>query len=463
MRYRFALIISVTVVVTSIFCAAAWAGDVKLPKINRKTLDNGLKVLVIEHHEQPIVSLRLAIVGGRSFDTTEKAGLASLTAGLLRKGTTMRNAEQISDEIDFVGGSLGAAAGLDATYVVCWTLTKHLETGVDLLADIVINPAFTDDEIERLRNQTIANIIRSKDDPSSVAANIYNKTIFGNHPYGLPSSGTEKTVSMITRDDVTAFHKKYYIPNNSFLIVVGDVKPKDIFKLVEQKFGSWEKGAVSEMKFPDPPKIKGYKIILIDKPDATQSNIKFGHLGINRTNPDIFAVRVMNYILGGSGFASRLMKNIRAEQGLTYDIRSWFSLNRDVGDFTVTTFTKNESSADAINSTIRLLKEIQTDGVTEDEINECHSFYSGYFPLVFETPAQIGQQVQIAELYHLGDKYLTNFISYINSVDSVKASDAAKKYLDPDNMIFVVVGKADDIKADLEKIGPVTIYKLSEL
>jgi zinc protease len=171
----------------------------------------------------------------------------------------------------------------------------------------------------------------------------------------------------------------------------------------------------------------------------------------------------MNYVVGGGGFSCRLMKDIRAEQGLTYDIDSRFAYNRDIGDFTITTFTKNESTSDAIVSTIELLKDVLSDGLTETEVGDCQSFYSGYFPLVFETPAQIARQLQIAELYDLGEDYLTEYISNINKVDVKEANDAAKKYIDPDNMLFVVVGKAEDIKTGLEEIGQVTVYELSDL
>jgi zinc protease len=267
----------------------------------------------------------------------------------------------------------------------------------------------------------------------------------------------------LTRDDVITFHKDYYIPNNSFLIVVGDVKPDDVFKMAKAKFGVWEKGTIPEMSFPAPPQVSGYKVVLIDKPDATQSNIVFGHLGVSRSNPDIFAVRVMNYIVGGGGFVSRLMKDIRAEQGLTYDINSQYSYNRDLGDYSVTTYTANENTASAIKSTIELLRKAREEGLTQEEIDDCQSFYSGYFPLVFETPSQIARQIQTEELYGLGVDYLTSYVSQINAVDLAKANKAAKDYIHPDNLIFVVVGKAEEIKPGLEEIGPVTMYKLSEL
>jgi zinc protease len=463
MKCRIITLSAACLILASAFVVTVLAGDVDLPKINRMTLDNGLEVLALEHHEQPVVAMRLVMRGGMSYDTPDKAGLANFTAGLLRQGTTTRDANQISEEIDFVGGSLSAGADLDATYATCRVLTKHTAVGIDLLADIVINPTFAEDEVERLRKQIIAGIMQSKDDPNSVVSEMYDKKLFGDHPYGLPSVGNLETATEITRDDIVAFHEKYYMPNNSFLIIVGDIKPKEIFTMVKEKFSTWEKGVIPELNLPEPPAVNGYSIILINKPDATQSNIKFGHLGVSRSNPDIFAVRVMNYIVGGGGFVSRLVKDIRAEQGLTYDINSQFAYNRDIGDFTVTTYTKNESTADAIKSTIDLLKEVRSNGLTEKEVDECHSFYSGYFPLVFETPSQIALQLQTAELYNLGEKYLTTYISNINGVDVKKASEAARKYIDPDNMLFVVVGKAEEIQAGLEEIGPVTVYELSDL
>lgn len=443
--------------------SAVQAGNIEMPEINRMTLDNGLEVLALEHHEQPVVSMRLVIRGGGSFDTADKAGLANLTASLLREGTTTRDASQIAEEIDFVGGTLGAGAGTDATFANCNVLSKHLEVGIDLLADIAVNPTFAEEEIDRVRKQTIAAIMQSKDDPNVIVAEMYDKELFGDHPYALPSMGTLESISEITRDDIVAFHSSYYIPNNSFLIVVGDIDPNGLFAMAKEKFGSWKSGTIQEMTFPEPPSVEGYKIVLINKPDATQSNIQFGHLGINRSNPDIFAVRVMNYIVGGGGFVSRLMKDIRSEQGLTYDINSAFAYNRDIGDFTVTTYTGNENTAGAIKSTIALLKDVCTNGLSDLEVEECHAFYSGFFPLAFETPSQIAQQLQIVELYNLGEEYLSNYISSINSIDTQKASDAAKKYIDPDNLLFVVVGKADEIQADLEEIGPVVVFELYDL
>ena len=323
------------------------AAKLALPPMAEKTLPNGLKIIVAENHEQPVVSMRLLIKVGSSLDPADKAGLANLTAGLLRKGTATRDANKISQEIDFIGGSLGAGSDLDASYATSEVLTKHFDKGLDLLSDIVLNPAFAAAEIERLRKQTIGALMQSKDDPNSIVDEQYKKYLFGDHPYGKPESGTIESVSSLTRDDIVGFWQKNYIPNNSVLFVVGDVKPEEVFPKIEASLGAWKQGAPPDMKFAAAKPASGIKVILINKPDATQSSVKIGNLGIDRYNPDIFNCRVMNYILGGGGFVSRMMTEIRQKRGLTYDINTQFSYNRFPGEFTITTYTRNDSTARA--------------------------------------------------------------------------------------------------------------------
>jgi len=362
------------------------AQEIKLPPIRKATLDNGLKVIVIEHHELPVVAFRLVIKSGSSVDPPGKAGLADFTARLLRKGTKTRSATQIAEEIDFVGGSLSAGADRDASFVSSRVLVKHFDVGLDLLSDVVLNPTFTEDEIERLRKQTLAGIKQKKDDPESVAEDKFREFLFGDHPYGQPVEGTEESISAITREDVVQFHRKYYVPNNAILAVVGDVKGDEVLKKVKAKFSRWKGGEVPSPSFTQPPPIKGYQILLVDKPDLTQTYIKVGHLGIERKNPDYFAVRVMNYILGGGGFASRLMDEVRSKRGLTYGISSNFDRYKLRGAFEVSTFTRNDSTAPAIHAIIEQIKRIRTEEVTDKELADTKSFYTGYFPLQFKTP-----------------------------------------------------------------------------
>ena len=434
-----------------------FAQEIKLPEIKKETLDNGLKVIVIEHHELPVVAFRLVLKSGSAYDPAGKAGLANLTAGLLRKGTKTKDATQISEAIDFVGGSLDAGADWDATFATCRVLNKYFDTGLDLLTDIILNPTFKEDEIERLRKQTLAGIMQQKDDPGSVAEENFRKFVFGEHPYGQPREGTEESVSGITREDIVDFHETYYVPNNAILAVVGDVKTSEVLKKIKSKFGTWEKRELVVPNFAQPPQIKGRQILLVDKPDLTQSYIKIGHLGIDRKSPDYFPVRVMNYILGGGGFASRLMEEVRAKRGLTYDIGCNFDSYKLKGAFEVSTFTRIDSTLGAIQATLDQIKRIRTEKVSPKELSETQSFYDGYFPLQFETPEQIANQILIVEIYDLGEDYIKNFRKNISAVTADDVLRVAQKYLDPDNIKLVVVSKADQVKTGLESLGKVEV------
>jgi zinc protease len=441
----------------------AAAAKLELPPMAEKTLPNGLKIIVAENHEQPVVQFRLLIKAGTCLDPADKAGLANLTAGLLRKGTATRDAGKISDEIDFIGGTLGAGADLDASNAFCEVLTKHFDKGLDLLSDIVLNPSFANEEIERLRKQTIAGLMQSKDNPATVAEEQYNKALFGEHPYGKPGSGTLESISSIKREDIVGFWQQYFIPNNSVLFVVGDVKPADVFAKIEGKLGGWKQGTLPEPKFTAAKPGVGTRVILINKPDATQSSVKIGNLGIDRYNPDIFTCRVMNYILGGGGFVSRLMLEIRQKRGLTYDVNSAFSFNRYQGDFTISTFTRNDSTARAITEIIREVNNFQSADVKPEELKETISFYNGMFPRQFETLDQVSNQLAIVETYGLGKDYLPGYLDNIAKVTAPQIRQAAGKYIDTKNLLIVVVGKAADVRESLKQFGPVTELELSDL
>lgn len=436
---------------------------ITLPTMTEKSLDNGLKIIVVENREQPVASMRLLIKAGTAADGRGKAGLANLTAGLLRKGTATRDATKISEEIDFVGGNLGAGAGLDATNVTSEVLTKHFDVGLTLLADIVLNPTFAEAEIERLRKQTMAGLMSQKDDGETIANIQYAQYLFGEHPYGQPGSGTIESVSGITRDDIVAFWKANFVPENAILFIAGDVTAADVIPKVEAQFGGWLKGGGAKADVPPAPKVNGTRVVLINKADATQSNVNIGHLGIDRYNPDIYAVRVMNYILGGGGFRSRLMSDIRDKRGLTYGISSQFSFDRYPGEFTVSVATRTDSTVQAIGATIEHLKKIRETDVTAQELSETISFYSGYFPRQFETPEQVANQLSIVELYGLEKDYLAKYIDNIAAVTAPAVRSAAQKYIDPENLLIVVVGKADELRDKLKIFGTVTEIDLFEL
>jgi zinc protease len=456
------LILVLTFWLSQSVLAQSTSDEIKLPPIYKETLDNGLPVMIIEHHELPIVAFRLVTKSGGMDDPAGKAGLANFVADLLRQGTKTRSATQISEEIDFIGGSLGAGADYDYLNVNCQVLKKHLEKGLDLLAEVVLNPVFAEEEIERLRSKRIGEIKQAWDDPETVADLKFREFLYGNSPLAFSLDGSEESVKGITRQDIVNFHQTHFIPNNSILAIVGDVTKSEVLTKVKQKFGSWKKQSLPVRDFAQPEPVKGVQVLLVDKPDLTQTYINFGHLGIQRNHPDYFPVLVMNYILGGGGFSSRLMQEIRANRGLTYGISCYFDMYKQGGSYSVGTFTRNDSTLAAIQASLEEIKRIRKEKVSKKELEDAKNFYLGYFPSRFETPQQIATQVLNVEIYGLGDDYLKNYRKNVRNITVDDIQRVAQKYLDPENLKFVVVSNASDVKVKLESLGNVKTVAYAE-
>jgi len=421
---------------------AAYALDVK-----RQVLKNGLKLLVVERHSVPIVRISIGINAGNLHEPVDKAGLASLVAGLLTEGTAKRTARQISEEIEFVGGSVGASGGGDYVTASLSVLKKDLDLGFELLSDIILNPSFPEQEIIKKKERIKGALRSQEDDPGYLSSREFKKAVFGAHPYGRLLTGTVETIDSITRDDIINFHSGHYVPENSIMPVVGDITNAEIEQLIQTHLGGWHPGNSSAASRHDVNMTRERKTITIDK-DLTQANIVFGHTGISRENPDYYAVSVMNYILGSGGFSSRLMQNIRDDKGLVYDISSYFGADKFGGSFQVELQTKNESANTAIAEVLKEINQIRSSPVTENEIADAKSFLTGSFPMRIETGARIAGFLVAVEYYGLGSDYIDKYPEYINSVTREDVLRVAKKYLDPEKYILVVV--ADQEKAQLK-------------
>ncbi|MBI5199038.1 MAG: insulinase family protein, partial [Nitrospirae bacterium] len=315
-------------------------------------------VLVSERHDLPIVKVSTIIRAGSTLELEEKAGLANLTAELLTEGTKKRTSSQISNEIDFIGGSLDASGGSDYITVALSVLKKDIDKGFDLLSDIILNPSFDEKDLERKKKLIKGQIKREEEEPESVAGKAFIKEAFGKHPYGRPVEGKEETLDRITQNDILEFHARNYSTNNTIMGIAGDITTDEVMALITKYFSDWKKKAIVSENLPKPPNIKGHKVLKIDK-DLTQATIILGHRGISRDNPDFYTISVMNYILGGGGFASRLVQNIRDSKGLAYDVHSSFSPKKEVGSFSVSVQTKNESAGIAIEEIIKEIKKIR--------------------------------------------------------------------------------------------------------
>jgi zinc protease len=417
--------------------------DVTLGK--RIILKNGMVLLLAEKHEIPMVTVSMAIKAGSVAEPSEKPGLASLTASLLTQGTTTRTANQISREIDFIGGSLSVSGGDDYASASLRVLKKDLRTGLDLLADVLMHPAFDQKEIDRKVKETLASIRRQKEEPDVIAGEAFTKAVFGGHPYGKTSDDVAAYLPKLVRQDVVDFYSQRYGPNDAIIAVVGDVEEKDIVPLLNDYFKGWKPAEKTASSRSAPPTIGAVVVNKLDK-KITQANVAMGHLGISRENPDYYAVMIMNYILGGGGFSSRLMDNIRDNRGLAYDVHSSFSAQKEPGSFRVWVQTKSESANQAIEEIFKELKRIRTEPVTVKELADAKAYLTGSFPLRMDTSAKIGGMMTSVEIYNLGLDYPQKYPNLINAVTREDILRVAKKYLDPDKIIIVVLGDQAAIK-----------------
>ncbi len=411
----------------------------------RILLENGMVLLLSEKHDIPMITVNMAITAGGTAEPQDKPGLASITAALLTQGTAKRTANQISREIDFVGGSLSTSGGEDFASAGLRVLKKDIRTGLDLLSDVLLNPVFDQKEIDRKVKETLAEIQRQKEEPATVAGNAFAKAVFGGNAYGRTTDDLAAYLPKLTRQDILSFYAERYTPNHAVIAVVGDVTEKEIVALLNEYFQSWRK---KEQTLPAPvlpPVIKKTEVRKIDK-DITQANIILGHVGISRENPDFYACAVMNYILGGGGFSSRLMDNIRDNKGLAYHISSGFGARKEPGPFQINVQTKNESANEVIAETLKEIRRIQTELVSDKELNDAKAYLTGSFPLRMDTSAKIAAMLASIELYRLGLDYPQKYPELINKVTREDVQRVAKKYLHPDTMVIVVVANQEKAK-----------------
>lgn len=411
----------------------------------RIVLKNGMVLLLSEKHEIPMVTVSMAIKAGSVVEPGDKPGLASLTASLLTQGTVKRTANQISREIDFIGGSISVSGGDDYASASLRVLKKDLKTGFDLLSDVLMHPVFDQKEIDRKVKETLAAIRQQKEEPAVIAGEAFTKAVFGDHPYGKTSDDVAAFLPKLVRQDVLDFYSRRYGPNDVIIAVVGDVTEKEIVSLLSEQFKGWKNAERAEIGRGKPPVINSVVVKKLDK-NITQANIAMGHVGISRENPDYYAVMIMNYILGGGGFSSRLMDNIRDNRGLAYDVHSSFSAQKDPGPFRAWMQTKSESANESIDEIFKELKRIRIEPVSEKELDDAKAYLTGSFPLRMDTYAKIAGMLTSIEIYNLGLDYPRKYPGLINAVTREDILRVAKKYIDPDRMVIVVLGNQEKIK-----------------
>ena len=431
------------------------AKKISFPSYITRDLSNGLRILIIEHHEQPIVSLRFLVKSGSTEDG-DLPGLASLTGDLLTKGTKSRTAVQIAEEIDYVGGQLVSGSDWDATYASASVLRKHFDVGLSLVADITLNPVFAEEEVERVREQRLTALLQKKDDVGYLSEEKLSAAVFGEHPYAHPQAGTEKSVNALKRDDFVRFHKAYFVPNNAILAVVGDVNADEVMPRVQELFGPWSRGSLQNGRVSRPRDLENVSVYLVDKPEAVQSSIRVGHVGIERKSVDYVPVVVLNTLLGGY-FNSRINQNLREGKGYTYGAHTTFDVRKNRGLFFASADVRNAVTDSAITEILYELKRLREEPVSPEELDMVKKFIVGSFPLQIETPNQIASKVIDLELYDLPRDFYDTFNERVEAITAEDLLQTAKAHIHPEGVAIVVAGNSKDVASKLQKFGTVEV------
>jgi zinc protease len=426
-------------------------GDVKFPPYEVRTLANGLQVVAVLHHEQPSVTVRLLVRAGAAEDPDGKAGVASLVGSLLDQGTTSRSAAAIADTIDYVGGALGTGGGTDLSFINALVMKDSLALALDLVSDIARNPAFAPEEIERQRGQILSSLKVSYQDPDYVASSVADRLIYGFHPYGIPAVGTPESLGRITRDDLVEFHRRWFTPNNSILAIVGDLTAEEAFKGAERAFGGWPRRDVPASRADEPPAATK-RVVLVDRPNAVQTEIRVGQIGIPRKHRDFMALNLAVKVLGGEG-ANRLQNVLRSERGLTYGASADLDAFKRTGDIIADTDTRSETTGDALKVVLDEFARLQRETVSDRELDGVQNYLTGSFPLTIETPDAIAVQVLNTLSYELDISELETYRDQVNAVTVDDVQRVAKAFLRPERLSIVLVGDARKVVPQLHAIG----------
>jgi zinc protease len=432
--------------------AAGAASSLSLPVPRSFKLPNGLTVLFVEQRNLPVVSANLVVLSGSERNPVDKPGLASFTADMLDEGTNKRSTLQIADDVAQIGAVFQTSSTSDQSSISARVLKKNVDAAFDLMADVALNPSFNEKEIERVRKTRLTQILQQRDNPNSLANSVFFNTVFGDkHPYGYIELGTDEATKSITRDDMMGFWKTGYVPENSALVVAGDITEREVRALAEKYFAKWS-GKGSQSTVPDPATGASRRLIIVDKPGSPQTVLRVGQVGVARSNPDAVPIEVMNTGLGGL-FSSRINMNLREKNGYTYGAFSVFVYRRGAGPFYTGGSVRTDVTAPATREIFSELERIRTSDVTMDELKTAKDAYARSLPGYFETTAQTVASLRDIFVYNLPLDYYRQLPARIDAVTAADIRRVAEKYLTPNSMVIVAVGDRSKIEAELKKLN----------
>ncbi len=415
-------------------------------------LANGLTLILSERRGLPIVASNLVLRTGSDANPLDKPGTANFVAAMLDEGTAKRNALQIADDVSRLGASLGTSSSMDATTISARSLTKNFPATLEILSDVVLNPSFPAEEIERQRASRLAGLIQQRDNPAQVAAQVTAAVLYGpKHPYGYSEVGTEASVKAMTGDDMVAFWKQNFVPNNAALVVAGDISMDELRALAEKAFGSWQSGTPAQPAL-SAPTTTAARVVVVDKPGSPQTQVRVASIGAPRSSPDFRPLQVMNLALGGL-FSSRINMNLREQHGYTYGASSQFAFRRAAGPFQVASGIRTDVTGPAVTEIFKEVRGMVDRPVSEDELKKAKDSLSNSLPGAFESSANAVSNFSNVFIYDLGLDYYTRYAEQVNAVTPDQTLAVAKRYLNPGAMVVVAVGDKAKIEPQLKKLN----------
>jgi zinc protease len=440
-----------------------------LPAPALQALPNGLKVVVIERHTLPLLTLRLVVRAGAEADPAELPGAAQLVSALMTEGTTTKSARQIAEAIDSVGGMLESGADWDSSFVALSVpqAGDQVSLAFALLSEIAAHPAFAPAEIARQRQQTLSALEVERTDPAYIADMTLRRVLFFGTPYSHPDDGTIEAMQRIRAEDLRAFHARYYRPSNCFLAVVGDITTSEAFTRAEASFTAWQdqpvRPPISNSHSETLKAATGQpRIIAIDKPDAVQTEIRIGNLAAPRDSPDYYALNIANQILGGPA-SNRLFRALRSRQGLTYGASSNLLSYRGLGGWVAKTFTRTPETLKSVQIALEQMRNLRDHAINDSELETAKGYLVGHLALEFETSEGTASQTLDLMLHNLPLDYWNHYPENIRTLTAPDVWETTRRYLHPESNVIVLVGNISGFKKDLKKLGAVQMIPLSDL
>ncbi|MFT5453268.1 MAG: zinc protease [Enterobacterales bacterium] len=453
--------LGISLLLTTSFLSSVSQAAFKIPAYETYTLDNGLQVYLMQQDEVPMIDLRLVVKVGAINDGNQ-FGLANLTSEALQFGSGKLSKNEIEDELAFLGANLSVNAAMEMTSINISFAAKDEVQLLPLFANIALNPSFNVANFDKYKKRFLSQLEQRKESPRDIINDAFARLYFGSHPYGNPVSGDNDSVTALTLDSVKSFYGDYYTPSNSALIVVGDFNKKHWRGQIKTLFGHWKGQAPKETLVRLGPSPAQSNVLLINKDDASETTLLIGSKGISASHPDAVAVQVINTILGGR-FTSWLNDALRVNSGLTYGARSRFNSYQYGGSFSISTFTKNATTFEAIDLAKKTYRKLWEEGIDKETLASAKAYVKGQFPPRYETSGQLAALLARMWSQDLDDSYINNFENNVDSMNVIKANEIARRLFPENNLQYVLVGKADDIREKAKTYGELKEINIKDL